>query len=128
MDLDFPFHNPRIPAMRFGGGEKAKPLHILRSGETPDVKFQGRDASESDEFRIAEYRDQFLELIKQQNCRCIAVDLTGVQRVASGILGLLVTIHHRLGCLELQNVSAPVRESLRIMKLDTFFRVPDSQA
>ena len=128
MDRSPRFNTDADSGLRFGGAGKVRPLEILRSGEAMLVAFSGRDASESDELRIAEYRDQFLELIQQQQCRSIAIDLKGVQRVASGIVGLLVTIRRRLDCVELRNVTATVRESLRVTKLDTYFQVHETQA
>ena len=114
--------------VRFKGARRTSHLNVTNVGETVVVAFAGGDASDSDSARLSEYKDQFQQLIRQHHCRCIAVDLTGVPRIDSGVLSLLIQIRRRLECVELRNVSATARESLHVTKLDRIFRIQESRA
>jgi anti-sigma B factor antagonist len=98
-------------------------LKIYQTGELTVVGFGGRDVP--DEVCIAAYRTQLLDLIAQHDCKILAFDLTGVQLVPSGMLGVLSSIRQRVGRVELYNPSPDVMEVLRITKFDQLFEIKE---
>jgi hypothetical protein len=98
-------------------------LKIYQTGELTVVGFGGRDVP--DEVCIAAYRAQLLDLIATHDCKVLAFDLTGVQLVPSGMLGVLSSIRQRVGRVELYNPSPDVMEVLRITKFDQLFEIKE---
>lgn len=98
-------------------------LKIYQTGELTVVGFGGRDVP--DEVCIAAYRTQLLDLIAKHDCKVLAFDLTGVQLVPSGMLGVLSSIRQRVGRVELYNPSPDVMEVLRITKFDQLFEIKE---
>lgn len=98
-------------------------LKVYQTGELTVVGFGGRDVP--DEVCIAAYRTQLLDLISQFQVKILAFDLTGVQLVPSGMLGVLSTIRQRVERVELYNPSPDVREVLRITRLDRLFDIKE---
>jgi hypothetical protein len=98
-------------------------LKVYQTGELTVVGFGGRDVP--DEVCIAGYRTQLFDLIAQHNCKVLAFDLTGVQLVPSGMLGVLSSIRQRVERLELYNPSPDVLDVLRLTKLDRLFDIKE---
>lgn len=98
-------------------------LKIYQTGELTVVGFGGRDVP--DEVCIAAYRTQLLDLIAQHNCKTLAFDLTGVQLVPSGMLGVLSSLRQRVEHVELYNPSPDVLDVLRITKFDQLFEIKE---
>lgn len=98
-------------------------LKVYQTGELTVVGFGGRNVP--DEVCIAAYRTQLFDLIAQNNCKVIAFDLTGVQLVPSGMLGVLSSIRQRVERVELYNPSPDVMEVLRITKFDRLFDIKE---
>ena len=98
-------------------------LKVYQTGELTVVGFGGRDVP--NEVCIAAYRTQLFDLIAKHNCRVLAFDLTGVQLVPSGMLGVLSSIRQRVERVELYNPSPDVMEVLRITKLDRLFDIKE---
>lgn len=96
-------------------------LKVYQTGELTVVGFGGQDVP--DEVCIAAYRTQLFDLIAQYNCKVLAFDLTGVQLIPSGMLGVLSSIRQRVDRVELYNPSPDVRDVLRITKLDQLFDI-----
>jgi anti-anti-sigma regulatory factor len=63
------------------------------------------------------------KLIDDYQVRVMAVDLSGVKLVPSGMLGLLTTIRKKVDRVELYNPSDDVREVLRITNLEKLFDI-----
>ena len=103
--------------------EDAAVLSVYQTGELTVVGFGGRDVP--DEVCIAGYRQQLLELIAQHQCKVLAFDLTGVQLIPSGMLGVLSSLRQRVGRIELYNPSADVMDVLRITKFDQLFEIKE---
>ena len=87
------------------------------------VGFGGNDVP--DEVCIAGYRTQLLDLIAQHHCKVLAFDLTGVQLIPSGMLGVLSSLRQRVEKIELYNPSADVLDVLKITKFDQLFEVKE---
>ena len=100
-------------------------LQVYQVGELTVVGFAGKDVP--DEVCIAGYRDQMNQLIADHNVKVMAVDLSGVKLVPSGMLGLLTSIRKKVGKVELYNPSEDVREVLRLTKLETLFDIKTVQ-
>lgn len=98
-------------------------LKVYQTGELTVVGFGGRDVP--DEVCIAAYRQQLLSLIAEHHCKTLAFDLTGVQLVPSGMLGVLSSIRQRVEHVELYNPSPDVMEVLKITKFDRLFEIKE---
>lgn len=98
-------------------------LKVYQTGELTVVGFGGRNVP--NEVCIAAYRTQLFDLIAKHNCKVLAFDLTGVQLVPSGMLGVLSSIRQRVERVELYNPSPDVMEVLRITKLDRLFDIKE---
>jgi anti-sigma B factor antagonist len=96
-------------------------LKVYETGPLTVVGFGGEDVP--DEVCIAGYRDQLSALLESSGCRELAVDLTGVKLVPSGMLGLLTSLRKRVEKLSLYNPSPDVRDVLRITNLDQLFDI-----
>jgi anti-anti-sigma factor len=68
-------------------------------------------------------RDELTALLKSTHCRSLAVDLTNVRFVPSGMLGLLATISKVGVELMIFNPNREIRDVLEITKLDSIMRI-----
>jgi anti-sigma B factor antagonist len=118
---------PEGSGSSFKMGALANPnvLKIYQTGELTVVGFGGQDVP--DEVCIAEYRQQLIDLIAEHGVKVMAFDLSGVQLVPSGMLGVLSTIAKRVEKVEIYNPSPDVREVLRITKLERLFDIKELQ-
>lgn len=96
-------------------------LLVYQTGPLTVVGFAGKDVP--DEVCIAGYRDQMNKLIADHGVKVMAVDLSGVKLVPSGMLGLLMTIRKKVERVELYNPSEDVREVLALTKLEQMFEI-----
>ena len=100
-------------------------LKVYQTGELTVVGFGGKDVP--DEVCIAEYRQQLFDMIAQYGTKVLAFDLSGVQLVPSGMLGVLTSLRQRVERLEIYNPSPSVREVLHITKLERLFDIKEVQ-
>lgn len=100
-------------------------LQVYQTGPLTVVGFAGKDVP--DEVCIAGYRDQMNKLIDEHKTEVMAVDLSGVKLVPSGMLGLLTSIRKKVQRVELYNPSDDVREVLKITNLDKLFEIKSVQ-
>lgn len=98
-------------------------LKVYQTGELTVVGFGGKDVP--DEVCIAAYRQQLFDLIAQHGTKVLAFDLSGVQLVPSGMLGVLSSLRQRVERLEIYNPSPDVREVLRITRLERLFDIKE---
>jgi anti-anti-sigma factor len=94
-------------------------LKVYQTGELTVVGFGGNDVP--DDVCIAECRDQLSQLLDRHGCKVLAVDLSGVRLVPSGMLGVLTTLRKRVERLEIYNASENIREVLQLTNLDRLF-------
>ena len=85
--------------------------------------FGGRDIV--DTFSVNDVREELLELVKTNNCETLAIDLTGVKLLPSGMLGLLASMRDLNLEIHLYNPSEDIREVLEITKLNQFMQLHD---
>jgi len=100
-------------------------LKIYQTGELTVVGFAGQDVP--DEVCLAGYREQMNRLIDDHQVKVMALDLSGVKMIPSGMLGLLVSIRKRVDRVELYNPSDDVREVLRMTNLEKLFDIKSVQ-
>jgi anti-sigma B factor antagonist len=91
-------------------------LEVYQAGELTVVGFGGREIL--DPFNLAEYRDELLQLVKDAGSQTLAIDLTGVRIIPSGMLGVLASIHRLDIEVHLYNACDDIREVLEITNLD----------
>ena len=96
-------------------------LEIYEAGELTVIGFGGREVL--DRMSVADCRDELLELIRENHCTTLALDLTGVRLIPSGMLGMLCSIRRRGIEVHLYNPSQDVREVLEITKLDSLLEM-----
>ena len=91
-------------------------LEVYQAGELTVIGFGGREIL--DDLNVAECRDELVDLIRQNQCKVLAFDLTRVRLVPSGLLGLLASIRKQGVEVHLYNPSSDIRDVLEITKLD----------
>jgi len=70
-------------------------------------------------------RSQLDEVIREQQCTTLAVDMSSVSLLPSSFLGVLIAMCKKGVHVELLRPSPTVREALQVTKLDHFFAVRD---
>ena len=98
-------------------------LEVYSAGELTVIGFGGRPVL--DHLNLAVCRDEIVELIRENHCKTLALDLTGVRLIPSGLLGLLASIKRQGVTVQLYNPSADIREVLEVTKLDTLLELHD---
>lgn len=96
-------------------------LQVYHAGPLCVAGFGGRDIL--DTFSVKDIRDELLELVKEHHCETLAIDLTGVKLIPSGMLGLLASMRDLNIELHLYNPSEDIREVLEITKLNQFMQL-----
>ncbi len=98
-------------------------LQLYHVGPLCVAGFGGKDIL--DTFSVKDIRAEILELIKEHQCETLAIDLTGVKLIPSGMLGLLASMRDLDIDLHLYNPSDDIREVLEITKLNQFMHLHD---
>ena len=96
-------------------------LEIVRNGEMTVVGFGGRELL--DQINLAACRDQITELVKRNQTKTLAFDMTGVRLIPSGLLGLLASLRDTVDKIQILNPCEDVREALEVTKLNQIFEV-----
>ena len=96
-------------------------LEVYEPGELTVVGFGGHEVL--DHLDLAEVRDELMKLIKEHGCKTLAVDLTGVKLLPSGLLGVLASIRGVGVEVQVFNACDDIREVLEITQLDRMLEV-----
>lgn len=96
-------------------------LRVTQTGETTAIKFGDRGMR--DAACIHTFHDQIRELIAQNHCRTLILDMQGVWFLPSRTLGSLLSLRKNVERVELHNVSDELREGLRVAQLDKLLHV-----
>jgi anti-anti-sigma factor len=72
----------------------------------------------ADYLRVEQCRNELVSIIEKSGCVVVRFDLAGIPFIASGVLGLLASLHKAGVDVQLQDASAHVREVFRVTKLD----------
>lgn len=91
-------------------------LQVYEVGPTTVIGFGGADVL--DDMNVVVYRDAIDELISNNDIETLAVDLTGVRLIPSGLLGLLASTRRHGVDVHVYNPSEDVREVLSVTNLD----------
>lgn len=98
-------------------------LQVYHAGPLCVAGFGGRDII--DTFSVNDIRNELLELVKINACEALALDLTGVKYLPSGMLGLLASMRDLNLEIHLYNPSEDIREVLEMTKLNQCMQLHD---
>jgi len=98
-------------------------LEVYQTGPLTVVGFGGRQILH--DISLAPLHDDLLELVDEHDCTELAFDLTGVQFIPSGLLGILASVRKKGVAVHVYNPSEDVRDALHTTKLDTVFTLHD---
>ena len=101
-------------------------LRVLQTGETTAITFGDRGVRDAG--CINTFYRQILELIEQNQCRVLVLDMRGVWFLPSRTLGAILSLKKSVERVELHNVSDELREGLRVAQLDQVLHVQDAGA
>jgi anti-anti-sigma factor len=90
-------------------------LHVYQNGELTVVGFGGREIL--DQIDLSQCRAEIVALVEKNKCKTLAFDLTGVQLIPSGMLGLLASLRKMNVEVHLYNPSPDVNEVLQVTRL-----------
>lgn len=96
-------------------------LELVQNGETTIVSFGGCEVL--DQINLAACREQITEIVKRNQTKTLAFEMTGVRFIPSGMLGLLASLRDIVAKIQILNPSEDVREVLEITKLNQIFEV-----
>jgi len=96
-------------------------LEVYQVGQVTVLGFGGQKILE--QLNIADCRSQITELVKNCDCQTLAFDLTGIQLIPSGMLGLLVSLRDLGVEVQVFNPSEDVLEVLQVTELDRLISV-----
>ena len=72
----------------------------------------------SDYSRVEQCRNELVSILNKAGCVVVRFDVAGISFLASGVLGLFVSLRKRGIEVQLENASEHVHEVLRATKLD----------
>jgi anti-anti-sigma factor len=98
-------------------------LEIYKSGDATVIGFGDREVL--DQINIAACREQVAALVQQDDVKTLAFNLTGVQLIPSGMLGLMASLRDLGVAVRLINPSDDIREVLEITKLNQLFEIQE---
>lgn len=98
-------------------------LQLVQNGETTIVSFL--DGKDFEQINIAACREQITEIVKQNQTKTLAFEMSKVRLIPSGMLGLLASLRDMVSKIRILNPSEDVREVLEITKLNQIFEVCD---
>lgn len=96
-------------------------LRVRQTGEVTEIAFGDRGVKDAS--CITTFYDQIVELIEQNRCRVLILDMQGAWFLPSKTLGALLALRRIVDRIELHNVSVEVRECLRVTQLDQIFHI-----
>jgi anti-anti-sigma factor len=79
--------------------------------------------------RFEQCRNELAEILKTAGCVVVRFDVEGIPFLASGVLGLLVSMRNAGVDIQVQNASEHVRDVLKVTRLDQLVEVlPEHKA
>ena len=101
-------------------------LEVSQNGDVTIITFGDREVL--DQINLSACRDQITEIVKRNQTKTLAFEMSGVRLIPSGMLGLLASLLDIVAKIQILNPSADVREVLEITKLNQIFDVRDEVA
>lgn len=99
-------------------------IDVYRSGPLTVVGFGNRNALD---VSVVACQNELTRVMRDSNCHTLAVDLTKVRLLASGMLGVLASIQRRGVRVLLFNASPDLADVLEITKLDRLLPTYDTE-
>lgn len=96
-------------------------LQVVQNGETTIVNFI--DCDDLEQINIAACREQITQIVKQNQTKTLAFEMSKVRLIPSGMLGLLASLRDVVAKIQILNPSEDVREVLEITKLNQIIDV-----
>ena len=100
------------------------PVRVSHNGDVTTIGFG--DEEILDQINIAAVREQIADIVVQNHSQTLAIDMTGVQLIPSGLLGLLASLRNSVRTIQILNPSQDVIEVLQITKLNQLFEVKET--
>lgn len=100
---------------------RSERLQVYEAGPTTVVGFGGQVIV--DDISVADSRDEILEVVRENNAKVVAFDLTGVRLIPSGLLGLMASLRHMGLEIRVYNPSPEVREVLAVTMFDRLVEI-----
>ena len=91
-------------------------FEVYHRGKVTVIGFAGRDAAG---LSVEQCRDEVTALLDEHAARTLAVDVTGVRALASGLLGLFAAVARRGVRVLVFNPERDVADVLEITRLNT---------
>lgn len=98
-------------------------LLVYDVGESALVGF--KDIEVVDDQQLESFRDGLQQLLRENDCKLLVLDLTGVKIISSGTLGYLFSLNRQGIEIRIFNPSDGIREVLEITKLGQIFKEVD---
>jgi anti-sigma B factor antagonist len=96
-------------------------LKVYETGPLTVIGFGGREIL--DQINLSDCRGEILQLVEQHQTKTLAVDLTGVLIIPSGMLGLLASLRNQGIEVQLYNPSPDIVEVLEVTRLNELMPV-----
>jgi anti-anti-sigma factor len=81
----------------------------------------------ADYARIEQCRDELVQLLKQAGAEVVRFDLEGIPFLASGVLGLLVSLRRHGFAIQFAHVTEHIQDVMRVTRLDQLVEIlPDA--
>lgn len=81
-------------------------LKLVQNGETTILSFA--DCDVLDQINLAACREQIIEIVRRNQTKTLTLEMTGVQFIPSGMLGLLVSLRDIVTKIQILNPSDDV--------------------
>lgn len=99
-------------------------LLVYDVGESTLVGF--KDTEVVDDQQLESFRESLKQLLQENDCKTLVLDLSGVKIVSSGTLGYLFSLNRQGIEVQIYNPSKDLREVLEITKLGQVFKEVDT--
>ncbi len=96
-------------------------FQVRETGRLTHVRVNPEGVSDFERFE--QCRDELVTVLKNAGCIVVRFDVEGIPFLASGILGLLVSIREADVDIQIQNASEHVADVLRVTRLDQLVEV-----
>ena len=96
-------------------------FQVVETGRLTQVRVNPEGVSDFERFE--QCRDELVTILNKAGCIVVRFDVEGIPFLASGILGLLVSIRKANVDIQIQNASEHVADVLRVTRLDQLVEV-----
>jgi len=102
-------------------------FHVRETGRLTVVRVNPEGVTDYERFE--QCRNELIEILKNAGCVVVRFDVEGIPFLASGVIGLLVSMRNAGVDIQIQNASEHVRDVLKVTRLDQLVEVlPDRKS